>query len=117
MRGAQITIRCDCGSVGYVAYGERWVCGKCRRSWNTTQIPQDEYWGIMRGMRQLRINVMAVALCLVLPLAALTPFLGVRILMLLPLVLGFWFIFYMPRWRRRVREQARNLRKWKLRPE
>ncbi len=117
MRGAQITVRCDCGDIGYVAYGERWVCGKCRRSWNTTQIPEDEYWGIMRAMRRLRLNVMAVALCLVLPIAALTPFLGIRILMLLPLVLGFWFIFYMPRWRRRVREQARSLRKWKLRPE
>jgi hypothetical protein len=117
MRGAQITVRCDCGEIGYVAYGERWVCGKCRRSWNTTQIPEDEYWGIMRAMRRLRLNVMATALCLVLPIAALTPFLGIRILMLLPLVLGFWFIFYMPRWRRRVRAQARSLRKWKLRPE
>ncbi|MDR2983660.1 MAG: DUF2318 domain-containing protein [Nocardiopsaceae bacterium] len=117
MRGAQITVRCDCGDIGYVAYGERWVCRKCRRSWNTAQIPADEYWGIMRAMRQLRINVMAVAMCLVLPIAALIPFLGIRILMLLPLVLGFWFVFYMPRWRRRVREQARSLRKWKLRPE
>jgi len=51
------------------------------------------------------------------PIAALTPFLGVRILLLLPIVLAFWFIFYMPRWRRRVREQARSLRKWKLRAE
>jgi len=117
MRGAQITVRCDCGAIGYVAYGDRWVCRKCRRSWNTGQIPADEYWGIMRDMRQLRINVMAVALCLVLPIAALIPFLGIHILMLLPLVLGFWFIFYMPRWRRKVREQARSLRKWKLRPE
>jgi Flp pilus assembly protein TadB len=117
MRGAQITVRCDCGEIGYAAYGERWVCRKCRRSWNTAQIPEDEYWGIMRGMRRLRLNVMAVALCLVVPIAALAPFLGVRILMLLPLVMGFWFIFYMPRWRRQVREQARSLRKWKLRPE
>ena len=51
------------------------------------------------------------------PIAALVPFLGIPILLLLPLVMGFWFMFYMPRWRRRVREQARNLRKWKLRPE
>jgi hypothetical protein len=31
--------------------------------------------------------------------------------------MGFWFLFYMPRWRRRVREQARNLRRWQLHPE
>jgi hypothetical protein len=117
MRGAQITVRCDCGEVGYVAYGERWVCGKCHRSWNSARIPAEEYWGIMRDMRRLRITVIVVALSLVVPIAALAPILGVRILMLLPLVMGFWFMFYMPRWRRRVREQARSLRKWKLRPE
>jgi hypothetical protein len=117
MRGAQITIRCDCGEVGYVAYGERWVCGKCRRAWNTAQIPAEEYWGIMRDMRRLRINVIFVALAVAVPFVALIPLLGARIMILLPLVMGFWFILYMPRWRRRVREQARSLQKWKLRPE
>jgi hypothetical protein len=117
MRGAQITVRCDCGDIGYAAYGERWVCRKCRRAWNTAQIPAEEYWGIMRDMRRLRFTVMGVALCMLVPIAVLTPFLGVRILLLLPIVMSFWFIFYMPRWRRRVREQARSLRKWKLRPE
>jgi hypothetical protein len=117
MRGAQITVRCDCGDVGYVAYGERWVCGKCGRAWNTTQIPAEEYWGIMRDMRRLRINVIFVALAMVVPIVALIPLLGIRIMILLPVVMGFWFMFYMPRWRRRVREQARSLRRWNLRPE
>ena len=117
MRGALITVRCDCGDVGYVAYGERWVCGKCGRAWNTAQIPAEEYWGIMRDMRRLRINVIFMALALTVPVVALIPLLGTRIMILLPLLMGFWFILYMPRWRRRVREQARSLQKWKLRPE
>ena len=117
MRGALITVRCDCGDVGYVAYGERWVCGKCGRAWNTGQIPAEEYWGIMRDMRRLRINVIFVALAVAVPFVALIPLLGARIMILLPLVMGFWFILYMPRWRRRVREQTRSLQKWKLRPE
>ena len=117
MRGALITVRCDCGEVGYVAYGERWVCGKCHRAWNTAQIPAVEYWGIMRDMRRLRINVIFMALAFVVPIVALIPLLGTRIMIVLPLVMGFWFILYMPRWRRRVREQARSLQKWKLRPE
>ena len=117
MRGALITVRCDCGNVGYVAYGERGVCDKCRRAWNTAQIPAEEYWGIMRDMRRLRINVIFVALAIVVPFVALIPLLGARIMVLLPLVMGFWFILYMPRWRRRVREQARSLQKWTLRPE
>jgi fatty acid desaturase len=117
MRGALITVRCDCGGVGYVPYDERWECSTCHRRWNTGQIPAEEYWGIMRDMRRMRITVMVTALALVVPVLALVPVAGVRILVLLPVIMGFWFIFYMPRWRRRVREHARSLRKWNLRPE
>jgi hypothetical protein len=117
MRGARITVRCDCGGIGYVAYGERWQCGTCRRRWNTGQIPADEYWGIMRDMRRMRISVIVTALALVLPILALATFAGLRLLLLLPIVMGFWFIFYMPRWRRRVRQHARSLQRWKLHPE
>ena len=105
------------GCAGCEDGPERWACPKCRRSWNTAQIPEDEYWGIMRDMRNLRLMTIGIAACLVLPVVALAPFLGPRILLLVPLVMGFWYLFYMPRWRRRVREQTRSLRRWKLRPE
>jgi len=62
VRGAQITVRCDCGGVGYVPYGERWECATCHRRWNTGQIPAEEYWGIMRDMRRMRISVILTAL-------------------------------------------------------
>jgi hypothetical protein len=117
MRGALITVRCDCGEIGHVPHGERWTCTKCGRAWNTGQIPAEEYWGIMRDMRRLRLSVIGTALALVVPIAALTPFAGIRILLLLPVLMSFWFMFYMPRWRRQVRERARNLRRWKLHPE
>lgn len=117
MRGARITIRCDCGAVGYVPYGERWECRSCRRQWNTGQIPADEYWEIMHDMRRLRFTVIGTAMALIIPIAVLTPFAGLRILLLLPVLMGFWFMFYMPRWRRQVRQRARSLRKWKLHPE
>ena len=117
MRGARITVACDCGDVGYVAYGERWVCPKCGRTWNTAQIPANEYWGIMRDMRRMRVSAIVTALAVVVPIAALAAVAGIRIMLLLPVVMSFWFLFYMPRWRRRVREQARSLRRWKLHPE
>jgi len=117
MRGAQITVRCDCGGIGYVPYGQRWQCDNCRRRWNTGQIPAEEYWGIMRDMRKLRINVMLTMLGLVVPVVALSLVLGIRMLILLPVLMSFWYLFYMPRWRRQVREQARNLTRWKLHPE
>ena len=71
----------------------------------------------MKDMRRLRLSVIGMALAIVVPIGALLPVVGIRILLLLPIVMSFWFIFYMPRWRRQVREQARSLRKWKLRPE
>jgi hypothetical protein len=71
----------------------------------------------MRDMRRTRINVLVTALGMVIPIVAASVFLGIRILLLLPVVMGFWFLFYMPRWRRRVRQQARSLRRWKLHPE
>ena len=117
VRGALITVRCDCGGIGYVPYGERWECPTCHRRWNTGQIPAEEYWGIMRDMRRMRINVLATALGLIIPILILTAVAGIRMLILLPVVMSFWFLFYMPRWRRRVRQQARNLQRWQLHPE
>ena len=117
VRGAQITVRCDCGGIGYVPYGERWECRTCHRRWDTGQIPAEEYWGIMRDMRRMRISAIVTALAVVVPIVALAAVAGLRIMLLLPVVMSFWFLFYMPRWRRRVREQARSLRRWKLHPE
>ncbi len=71
----------------------------------------------MRDMRRLRITVMATALGLVVPIVALALIAGLRLLLLLPVLMSFWFLFYMPRWRRQVRERTRNLRRWKLHPE
>jgi len=112
-----ITVRCDCGGIGYVPYGERWECPSCHRRWNTGQIPAEEYWGIMRDMRRMRITAIVTALAIVIPILALSTIAGIRILLQLPVVMSFWFLFYMPRWRRRVREQTRSLRRWKLHPE
>ena len=117
VRGAQITVRCDCGGVGFVPYGERWECATCHRRWNTGQIPAEEYWGIMRDMRRMRISVILTALAFVVPIVVLAAFTGLQLLLLLPVVMSFWFLFYMPRWRRRVREKARSLRRWNLHPE
>ena len=71
----------------------------------------------MRDMRRMRINVLTTALGIVIPIVALSVVLGFRILLLLPVLMSFWFLFYMPRWRRRVRQQARSLQRWQLHPE
>ncbi len=117
MRAPPITVRCDCGQLEYVPYGNTWECPSCGRRWNTNQIPADEYWGILREMRRYRLQVIGVALAVGGGFAALSIIMGTRALLLVPLVMGGWFYFYMPQWRRKVRGRARNLPTWQLRPE
>jgi hypothetical protein len=117
MRGAPITVKCDCGQIEYVPYGESWTCPDCHRRWDTRQIPQEEYWGIMHEMRAYRLQVMGMALALFVPLGILGAFAGPRFFVLIPFVMGGWYFFYMPRWRQKVRRRARNLPTWQLHPE
>ncbi len=117
MRGPPITIACECGQMRHVPYGETWQCDQCGRRWNTNQIPSDEYWGILRDMRRLRLVVIAIAAGLALVFGLLALLVAESLFLLLPVVLGLWFIVYMPWWRRRVRRRARSLPKWNLRPE
>ena len=117
MRGARITVRCDCGEVTYLDYGEVWTCPSCGRRWNTAQIPEDEYWGTMYRMRQYRLQVMGTAIAVAIGFVALAMVMGARVWLMAPVVITFWLLVFMPRWRRKVREAARSLPTWKLRPE
>jgi hypothetical protein len=117
MRGPPITIQCECGEAQHVPYGERWTCERCGRTWNTAQIPEEEYRALMRDMRNLRLSVVGVALALAVIFGLLALFVSESLFLLLPVVLAAWFILYMPAWRRRVRRRARDVPKWDLHPE
>jgi len=117
MRGAPVTVKCDCGHLHHVAYGEVWTCPECARRWDTSQIPANEYWGIMREMRRYRLQVIAAALVIGGGFAILAATTGTRAIAITPIIMGGWCFFFMPRWRRRVRARARNLPRWQLHPE
>jgi hypothetical protein len=117
VKGAPITISCDCGEAAHVPYGEVWQCHSCGRRWNTAQIPAGEYWGIMRDMRRMRFSVIGIAVALTAIFGLLAIFVAESLLLLLPVLLAVWLVLYMPWWRRRVRRRARSVPKWNLRPE
>jgi hypothetical protein len=64
VRGPPITIKCECGELRHVPYGERWECEQCGRRWNTAQIPAAEYDGIMRDMRRFRLSAIGYAIAI-----------------------------------------------------
>jgi hypothetical protein len=117
MRGPPITIRCECGQTRQVPYGERWVCEGCGRRWNTSQIPAAEYEGILREMRRFRLSAIGFAAVIGVAFVVLALVVSESMFLLLPIVLGGWYLFYMPMWRRKVRRRARSLPTWQLHPE
>ena len=117
MRAPPITVACDCGEMQHVPYGETWTCESCGRRWNTAQIPAEEYHGLLRDMRRMRLVPIGVALGATLVFGLLALFVAESLFLLLPVVLGVWFLWYMPWWRRRIRRRARSAPTWNLRPE
>jgi Flp pilus assembly protein TadB len=117
VKGPPITIRCECGEVRQVPYGERWSCEQCGRSWNTAQIPAAEYNGILREMRRFRLSAIGFAVVIAVAFVVLAVAVSQSLVLMLPVVLAGWYLFYMPMWRRRVRRRARTLPTWQLRQE
>jgi hypothetical protein len=119
MAAPRITLRCDCGTEALVAYGERWTCESCGRTYDTSGIPAGDYAAIQALRRRYRIIgytgvVLVAAFVLLLAVTAqeFQLFIG------LPFVLLVWFMYVRPvmrsRYRRRVGELQRT---WTLKAE
>ena len=112
-----ITITCECGETKRVPYGRRWECERCGRAWNTSQIPPEEYEGLLRRMRRHKIEVLAVAAIALAVLVPLIVFVSGRVIAAVPLVMAIWLFWFLPYWRRRYRRTARDAPRWELHPE
>jgi hypothetical protein len=117
MRKPPITITCDCGDAKEVAYGERWECERCGRSWNTQQIPAEDYERLLRRMRSLRFEALGVALVIAACVIPIIVFVSTSFIFVVPVVAAAWLFIYVPKWRRKARTVARNAPQWELHPE
>ena len=100
-----------------MAYGERWRCERCGRSWNTKQIPAEEYEGLLRRMRRHKLEALAagaVAAGVLIPLIVVV---SGRFIGLVPIVMALWLFVFLPFWRRRYHRTAREAPRWELHPE
>jgi hypothetical protein len=117
VRGPPISITCECGEKRSLRYGERWTCEQCGRSWNTEQIPAEDYRGFVRDLRRPKLLAVGVALGLatiVLIVALLT---SLALLLTLPILLGGVAIFAGPVWKKAVRRRIAERPRWELHPE
>ena len=118
MRKPPITIKCDCGAAGSVAYGERWRCESCGRTWDTTQIPAEEYATLLRSVRRYKLLTVGpplLAAAVLLPLAVVV---GIQLAVLFFVVALAWRLFVVPQLRlRAARRVVEGNPKWMLRPD
>ena len=117
MRRPPITITCECGESKEVAYGERWRCERCGRSWNTQNIPVEEYEGLLRRMRRHKLEVLAVAGLMAAVLVPLIVVVSSRFIAVVPMVMAIWLFVLLPFWRRRYHRTARGAPRWELHPD
>jgi hypothetical protein len=118
LKAPPITLQCDCGVKGDVAYGERWTCPSCGRQYDTGRIPREDYEAILAVRRRYRrigwaLSAAVALLVLVLALAG-EP---VQILAGLPLILLIWFVYVRPLMRRRFQRAIADRPRWQLTAE
>ena len=118
MRSPSITLTCDCGSMAAVTYGDRWTCPDCGKTWDTSQIPREEYDRLLTSMRRYRLFALGPPLVLsaiLVPLAVLAGFQFAFLLFFLLLAYG---LLVMPTLRTRATENVlRHRATWRLKPE
>ena len=116
MKPPLISLTCDCGAETSVGYGERWTCPKCGRTFDTDEIPRDDYDKLLELTRRYRRASWAVVVCMaaLVLMVALTGDL-ISIFAGLAVSLLSWFLFIKPIVHRRHRQAVSGLtRTWKL---
>ena len=104
--------------MAQVRYGERWTCPTCGKTWDTSQIPREDYAQLMRSVRRYRLLAIGPPLALAAVLVPVAVFVGVQFAFLLFVLVLAYGLLVMPKVRERATEGVRaNTRSWKLRPE
>jgi hypothetical protein len=117
LRNPPITIKCECGETREVPYGDRWRCEACERSWDTQQIPAEEYEDLLRRIRRHELEALAMtalAAAIMIPLILVV---SSTFILLVPPLMAAWLFLILPFWRRRYRRTARGGPRWQLHPE
>jgi hypothetical protein len=117
-KGPPITVTCECGERHELFYGERWTCPACGRSYDSRNIPEDEYAAIRSLQRRFRALPIAIGIAVaVLAIVFTLTDNIVGVFFLLPVAIIGWFVFIRPSHQRRYREAIADLPRWNLRAD
>lgn len=111
-----ITLTCDCGTRGQVAYGERWTCDDCGKTYDTSAIPAEEYAALTAGLRRYKWLTIGPPLAAAAVLVPATILLGdLRFAFLLFIAVMAYGLLVLPHLRGRATAKVTSLAaRWKL---
>jgi hypothetical protein len=118
VRGPKITVSCRCGEKRYLSYGERWTCESCGRTWDTRQIPAEQYAAIRATQlryRRIPLVISVVALACIVAGVLVGKALGG--LIVVAIAATTWSMFFRPIHSRKYRKALAQLPTWTLTPE
>lgn len=117
MAPPRVTIQCHCGERLLVPYGDRQTCA-CGRTWNTNQIPAQDYAALQATVRRFRRNELAFALVALGLIGALFAVgRSAPALVAAPAFLLVWVRWFRPWWKLRKQARLKDLPVWNLTPE
>jgi hypothetical protein len=118
VRQLPITLTCECGEIAHVPYGERWMCPKCDRTWDTSRIPEEDYARLVGNVRRYRLIALGPPLVLAAVLIPLALLNGLQYGLLLFVLVFAYAVFVLPKVRDRAAKDVRqSTRSWELHPE
>lgn len=118
MPALRITLQCECGKLVGLAYGERWTCPDCGKTWDTSQIPSSEYDRLVRSVRRYRLLTLGPPVALAAVLVPLGIFVGLQYGLLLFVLVMAYGLLVVPRLRVKATQRVlANTRQWELSPE
>jgi len=93
------------------------VCDGCGRSWDTSQIPAEEYEGLLRRVRRHKLEAVGAAALSAAIMVPLIVVVSERFILLVPMAIVLWLFVFLPYWRRRYRQTAHDAPRWQLHPD
>jgi len=110
-----LVVSCGCGERGRVEPGAPWSCPACGRTYDTADIPGDEYAAIASEVNRTKLRALigfAVIAAVFVPLGFL---LGAELWITGAVVLAVFYFAYGPKLKRDVRRIVRDLPLWEVR--
>lgn len=110
-----LVVTCGCGGLGRVEPGATWSCPSCGRTYETADIPGDEYAAVASEVNRTKLRALAGFAVIAAVFVPLGFVLGAELWITGAVVLAVFYFAYGPKLKRDVRRIVGGLPRWTVR--